>query len=423
MKEDTTILPFRQSEKVDDPLTEIAREGARRMLAEALVAEADAFVADFSEERLADGRQRIVRHGFGPERQLQTGIGAVEVRRPKVRDRISQQPETAKVRFTSSILPKWARRSPSLDALLPTLYLRGISTGDFQEALSALLGADAPNLSPGVITRLTAGWQAQYDTWQRRDLSARRYVYIWADGVYLQARMEDNAECMLVIIGATPEGKKELLGFQVGIRESAQSWRELLVDIKNRGLSAAPEIAVGDGAMGFWKALGEILPSTKHQRCWVHKVKNVVNHFPKPMAAAVKSDLNDIQHAETRAEALVAIDLFKEKYGVKFEKAVACLTKSRDELLAFYDFPAEHWIHLRTSNPIESVFATVRHRTVRTKGALSQKTAKLMVFTLIQAASKKWLRLKGRNQLPKLIEGIKFNDGVEVTDANEACVA
>ena len=258
MKDDTTILPFRQSEKIDDPLTEIAREGARRMLAEALVAEADAFVAGFSEERLADGRQRIVRHGFGPERQLQTGIGAVEVRRPKVRDRISEQPETAKVRFTSGILPKWARRSPSLDALLPVLYLRGISTGDFQGALGALLGPDAPNLSPSVITRLTAGWQAQYDSWQRRDLSARRYVYIWAasrrllaiaclpvDGVYLQARMEDNAECMLVIIGATPEGKKELLGFQVGISESAQSWRELLVDIKNRGLSVAPEIAVG----------------------------------------------------------------------------------------------------------------------------------------------------------------------------------
>jgi transposase-like protein len=423
MKDDRTILPFRQSEKIDDPLTELAREGARRMLAEALVAEADAFVAGFSEERLADGRQRIVRHGFGPERQLQTGIGAVEVRRPKVRDRISEQPETAKVRFTSSILPKWARRSPSLDALLPVLYLRGISTGDFQEALGALLGADAPNLSPGVITRLTAGWQAQYDSWQRRDLSGRRYVYIWADGVYLQARMEDNAECMLVIIGATPEGKKELLGFQVGLRESAQSWRELLVGLRSRGLSIAPEIAVGDGAMGFWKALDEVFPSTRHQRCWVHKVKNVLNHFPKPMAATVKSDLNDIQHAETRAEALVALDLFKEKYGVKFEKAVNCLTKSIDELLAFYDFPAEHWIHLRTSNPIESVFATVRHRTVRTKGALSQKTAKLMVFTLIQAASKKWLRLKGRNQLPKLIEGIKFNDGVEVTNTNETCVA
>lgn len=245
MKETTTILPFRQSEKIEDPLTEIAREGARRMLAEALVAEADAFVAGFSDERLADGRQRIVRHGFGPERQIQTGIGAVPVQRPKVRDRGAKAVDTSKIRFSSGILPKWARRSASLDALLPVLYLRGISTGDFQEALGALLGPDAPNLSPSVIARLTAGWQAQYDTWQQRDLSARRSVYIWADGVYLQARMEDNAECMLVIIGATPEGKKELLGFQVGIRESAQSWRELLLDIKSRGLSAAPEIAVG----------------------------------------------------------------------------------------------------------------------------------------------------------------------------------
>jgi transposase-like protein len=416
MNEDTTILPFRQLEKINDPLTEIAREGARRMLAEMLKAEADAFVASFAEERLEDGRQRIVRHGFGPERQIQTGIGALDVQRPKVRDRLASSDPAAKVRFTSNILPKWARRSVSLDALLPVLYLKGISTGDFQEALAAILGADAPNLSPSVISRLTAGWQAEYDAWTRRDLSARNYVYIWADGVYLQARMEENAECMLVIIGATPEGKKELLGFQVGLRESTQSWHELLTDLKGRGLAIAPEIAVGDGAMGFWTALDKAFPSTKHQRCWVHKVKNVLNCFPKQMAAAVKSDLDDIQHAGTRAAALSALDIFKEKYGVKYEKGVACLTKDKDAMLAFFDFPAEHWGHLRTSNPIESVFATVRHRTVRTKGALSQKTAKLMVFTLIQAATKKWLRLKGRNQLPKVIEGTKFNDGVEVTD-------
>jgi len=333
-----------------------------------------------------------------------------------VRDRLASSDPAAKVRFTSNILPKWARRSVSLDALLPVLYLKGISTGDFQEALAAILGADAPNLSPNVISRLTAGWQAEYDAWTRRDLSARNYVYIWADGVYLQARMEENAECMLVIIGATPEGKKELLGFQVGLRESAQSWHELLTDLKGRGLAIAPEIAVGDGAMGFWTALDKAFPSTKHQRCWVHKVKNVLNCFPKQMAAAVKSDLDDIQHAGTRAAALSALDIFKEKYDVKYEKGVACLTKDKDAMLAFFDFPAEHWGHLRTSNPIESVFATVRHRTVRTKGALSQKTAKLMVFTLIQAATKKWLRLKGRNQLPKVIEGTKFNDGVEVTD-------
>jgi len=250
MKEDTTIIPFRQPDFLEDPLTEIAREGARRMLAEALKAEADAFVASFAGDLLPDGRQRVVRHGHGPQRSIQTGIGAIDVRRPKVRDRASALPGSEKLRFTSNILPKWARRTKSLDALLPILYLRGISTGDFREALGAILGPDAPNLSPSVISRLTAGWQEGYDVWQRRDLSARRYVYIWADGVYLQARMEPQAECILVIIGATPEGRKELVGFQVGIRESAQSWRELLVDIKARGLAIAPEVAVGDGASG-----------------------------------------------------------------------------------------------------------------------------------------------------------------------------
>ena len=423
MKEDTTVIPFRHADSVEDPLTELAREGARRMLAEALKAEADAFVASFADELLSDGRQRVVRHGYGPERSIQTGIGAIDVRRPKVRDRALGQPEGRRVRFTSNILPRWARRSKSLDALLPVLYLRGISTGDFREALSALLGPDAPNLSPSVISRLTTGWENEHETWQRRDLSARRYVYIWADGVYLQARMEPEAECILVIIGATPEGKKELLGFQVGIRESAQSWRELLVDIKARGLAMAPEIAVGDGAMGFWKALDEVFPGTRHQRCWFHKISNVLNKFPRSMAPAVKSDLQNIHHAETRADAVAAVETFREKYGVKYAPAVTCLTKDVDALLAFYDFPAEHWDHLRTSNPVESVFATVRHRTVRTKGALSQKTVKLMVFKLVQAASKTWRRLNGRNQLPKVIEGIKFTDGVAVLDTTETSAA
>ena len=423
MNEDTTILPFRQSEMIVDPLTDLAREGARRMLAEALKAEADAFVASFANEQLEDGRQRIVRHGFGPERQIQTGIGPLDVQRPKVRDRIATADPAEKIRFTSNILPKWARRSVSLDALIPVLYLKGISTGDFQEALSAIMGPDAPNLSPSVVSRLTAGWQAEYDAWARRDLSARNYIYIWADGVYLQARMEENAECMLVILGATPEGRKELIGFQVGLRESEQSWHELLTDIKGRGLSIAPKIAVGDGAMGFWNALDRTFPGTKHQRCWVHKVKNVMNCFPKQMAPAVKSDLDDIQHAGSRKEAETALAVFSEKYGAKYPKSIACLTKDKDAMLAFFDFPAEHWGHLRRSNPIESVFSTVRHRTVRTKGALSQKTAKLMVFTLIQAASKKWLRLNGRNQLPKVIEGIKFNDGVEVTNDTESRAA
>jgi len=415
MTNDTDIIALRQPESVDDPLTEIARDGARRMLAAALRAEADAFVAQYAEEMLPDGRQRVVRHGYGPERSIQTGIGALDVRRPKVRDRAAA-PDGDKVRFTSGILPKWARRSRSLDALLPVLYLRGISTGDFQEALAALLGADAPNLSPGVISRLTGEWQHEYDRWQRRDLSARRYVYIWADGVYLQARMEPQAECMLVILGATPEGKKEIVGFQVGIRESAQSWRELLVDIKARGLAVPPEVAVGDGAMGFWKALDEVFPGTRHQRCWVHKIANVLNKFPKSMQPTVKADLREIWQADTRAAAETAMDTFSAKYGAKYEKAVTCLTKDREALLAFYDFPGDHWDHLRTSNPIESVFATVRHRTVRTKGALSQKTARLMVFKLVQAAAKTWRRLKGANQLPLVTRGVTFTDGVAVND-------
>lgn len=420
MTKDTDIIALRQPGSVDDPLTEIARDGARRMLAAALRAEAEAFVAQHAEEVLPDGRQRVVRHGYGPERSIQTGIGALDVRRPKVRDRAAG-PADEKVRFSSAILPKWARRSRSLDALLPVLYLRGISTGDFREALSAILGADAPNLSPSVISRLTEGWQQEYDRWQRRDLSARRYVYIWAEGVYLQARMEPQAECILVILGATPEGKKEVVGFQVGMRESAQSWRELLVDIKARGLAVPPEVAVGDGAMGFWKALDEVFPGTRHQRCWVHKIANVLNKFPKSMQPTVKADLREIWQADIRAAAETAMDIFSEKYGAKYEKAVTCLTKDREALLTFYDFPGDHRDHLRTGNPIESVFATVRRRTVRTKGALSQKTAKLMVFKLVQAAAKTWRRLKGANQLPLVIEGVTFTDGVAANDtANRA---
>jgi putative transposase len=415
MSRDTTVIPFRQPEVIDDPLSEVAREGARRMLAQALIAEADAFVAQWKDWKLPDGRDRVVRHGHGPQRVIQTGVGPVELRRAKVRDRGEVGAEE-KIRFTSSILPKWARRTKSLDALLPVLYLRGVSTGDFQEALAALLGKDAPNLSAAVITRLTAEWQADYDIWQKRDLSARRYVYVWADGVYLQARMEDSAECMLVLIGATPEGKKELVGFQTGVRESAQRWRELLIDIKRRGLEIAPDLAVGDGALGFWKAIDEVFPGTRHQRCWVHKTANVLNKVALSVQVNMKADLREIYGASTRAAAETAIDVFADKYGAKYEKAVACLTRDRDAMLAFFDFPAEHWDHLRTSNPIESVFATVRHRTVRTKGALSAKTARLMVFKLVTAAAKTWRRLKGENQLPKVVEGVRFKNGIEVIE-------
>jgi putative transposase len=419
MDETSTITPLVQPGLIMDPLTEIAREGARRMLAEALRREVDDFLSLHADERLEDGRARVVGHGTGPERAIQTGIGPISVARPKVRDRAAGGAASEdRIRFSSAILPKWARRTRSLDALLPVLYLRGVSMGDFQEALAALLGKEAPNLSPGVIARLTAGWQEDYDRWQRRDLSARRYVYVWADGIYLQARMEPAAECILVLIGATPEGKKELLGFQVGVRESAQSWRELLVDLKGRGLRVAPEIAVGDGALGFWKALDEVFPSARHQRCWFHKIGNVLNKFPKAMIPSVKSDLHDIHHAETRAAAQSAMALFAEKYGAKYPAAALCLQKDAEVLLTFYDSPAEHWDHLRTSNPIESVFATVRHRTTRTKGSLSQKTAKLMVFTLVQAASKTWHRLHGSNQLPRVVEGVIFTNGVATIDAS-----
>ena len=414
MTSTSTVIPFRHPDAIDDPLTTVLRAGARRLLAEAVEAEADAFLAEMKGLRLADGRERVVRHGRGPERFVQTGIGPVPVRPVKLRDRGAGQDGAERIRFTSAILPRWARRTCSLDALLPILYLRGISMGDFQEALAALLGKDAPNLSSSVIARLRDEWQVEYERWRRRDLSARRYVYIWADGVYLQARMEPQAECMLVLIGATPEGKKELLGFQVGIRESAQSWRELLVDLKARGLVIAPELATGDGALGFWKALEAVSPTTRHQRCTVHKTANVLDKLPKSLHPAAKADLREIWTAPDRAAAETAIQTFAEKYVAKYDKAVACLTKDRDALLTFYDFPAEHWDHLRTSNPVESVFATVRHRTVRAKGAMSQDTARLMVFKLIMAAAKTWRRLKGENQLPKVIQGVTFTNGVEV---------
>ena len=421
MSENINVVPLRQPNEVDDPLTNILRSGARQLLAQAVEMEAEAFLLAMKGLKLPDGRDRLVRHGHGPERTIQTGIGPVEVERVKIRDRAAAE-NGERIRFTSAILPLWARRTKSLDTLLPVLYLRGISTGDFQEALAALLGQNAPNLSPAVISRLTAEWQGEYERWQKRDLSARRYVYVWADGVFLQARMEDHGECMLVLIGATPEGKKELIGFQVGVRESAQSWRELLVEVKSRGLTIAPEIAVGDGALGFWKALDEVFPGTRHQRCWVHKTANVLNKVTLSVQTNMKKDLREIYLAPNRASAEVAINVFAEKYGAKYDKAVECLTKDREALLALYEFPAEHWDHLRTTNPIESVFATVRHRTVRTKGSLSPTTARLMVFKLLCAASKTWRRLKGTNQLPKVIAGVRFENGIEVIEvpANHA---
>lgn len=415
---DDTVVALRQPGDVCDPLTDILRNGARQLLAQAVEAEVAAFFAAHADLTSEDGRQRLVRHGHLPERTIQTGIGPVKVRQPRLRDRGAAEGEH--IRFSPTILPPYARRTSSLDALLPVLYLRGISTGDFQEALAALLGKDAPNLSPAVLTRLKAGWQEEFDRWKRRDLSARRYVYIWADGVYLQGRMEPDKQCILVLIGATPEGRKELIGFQSGYRESAQSWRELLADLKARGLAVPPELAIGDGALGFWKALEEEFGATRQQRCWVHKTMNVLNKLPKSVQSKAKADLKEIWMAEGRADAEKAFDRFLAKYHAKYDKAAACLAKDRGALLAFYDFPAEHWKHIRTGNPIESTFATVRHRTTRSKGCLSHDTAIIMVFKLIQAAQASWRRLDGQNQLPKLIEGIKFTDGIEANQKQAA---
>jgi len=394
-----------------DLLTEILRNGARALLAQAVEAEVADFLGHHSGKLTDDGRQRVVRHGRLPEREIMTGIGPVAVRQPRVRDRAATEEDH--IRFTPAILPPYARRSKSLEALLPILYLKGVSTGDFAEALMALLGKDAPGLSASTIARLKEAWSDEHARWEKRDLSAKSYVYWWVDGIHVQARLEDDAQCLLVIVGATPEGKKELVGLSDGIRESAQSWRSLLLDLKRRGLTKWPKLAIADGALGFWQAVEEVWPKTGGQRCWVHKTANVLNKLPKSQQPKANRVLQDIWMAETKNDANVAFDAFVETYGVKYDKAVACLAKDRESLMAFYDFPAEHWKHLRTTNPIESTFATIRHRTVRSKGCLSNKTALAMIFKLAQEAEKSWRRLDGHNQLPKVIQGVKFTDGIE----------
>jgi transposase-like protein len=415
-----SVLKLIQPGEFSDPLTEVLRNGARALLAQAIDAEVAAFLGSHADKRGEDGRQRLVRHGHLPERDIVTGIGPVAVRAPRVRDRVGAPQE--RIRFTSTILPPYARRSKSLEVLIPMLYLKGISTGDFDEALQALLGSDAGGLSAATVARLKNAWSEEHARWSKRDLSAKRYVYFWADGIHVQARLEDDAQCLLVIIGATPEGKKELVGLTDGVRESVQSWQELLLDLRRRGLSLGPELAVADGALGFWKALEEVWPKTRGQRCWVHKTANVLNKLPKSLQSKAKRTLQEIWMAETKKEALVAFDAFIETYGVKYDKAVECLTRDRDTLLAFYEFPAEHWKHLRTTNPIESTFATVRHRTVRAKGCLSNKTALAMIFKLAEAAERSWRRLDGHQQMPKVILGVTFADGVEVV-SREAQVA
>ena len=409
---DTNVFQLSQPGTFTDPLTEVLRTGARALLAQALEAEISSLLSCHADKLTDNGRRRLVRHGHLPAREIMTGIGPVAVHCPRVRDRGSEGCE--RIRFSSAILPPYARRSKSLEVLIPILYLKGISTGDFEDALIALLGRDAGGLSASTIGRLKEAWSEEHARWSKRDLSTKRYIYFWVDGIHVQARLEDTTQCLLIIIGATPEGRKELVGLTDGVRESAQSWRELLLDLKRHGLSIGPELAVADGALGFWQALEEVWPQTRGQRCWVHKIANVLNKLPKSQQSKAKRALQEIWMAETKKHALAAFDAFVETWAVKYDKAVESLTKDRDALLAFYDFPAEHWKHLRTTNIIESSFATVRHRTVRSKGCLSNKTALAMIFKLAEAAEKSWRRLNGHTQLPKIILGIRFTDGIEV---------
>jgi transposase-like protein len=418
---DTNVFPLSQPGTFSDPLTELLRNGARVLLAQAVEVEVASFVDEHAAQLTEDGRRRLVRHGHLPAREIMTGIGPVAVRCPRVRDRVGEGAE--RIRFSSAILPPYARRSKSLEVLIPILYLKGISTGEFEEALVALLGKDAGGLSASTITRLKEAWWAEHARWSKRDLSAKRYVYFWVDGIHVQARLEAEAQCLLVIIGATPEGKKELVGLLDGVRESAQSWRELLLDLKRRGLVIGPELAVADGALGFWQAIEQVWPKTRGQRCWVHKTANVLNRLPKGQQPKAKRALQEIWMAETRKDALAAFDAFVEAWGVKYDKAVECLTKDREALLAFYDFPAEHWKHLRTTNVIESSFATIRHRTVRSRGCLSNKTALAMIFKLAEAAEKSWRRLDAHNQLPKVILGVRFADGIEIKSQAQVAAA
>ena len=392
---------------VQDVLTEVLREGARRLLVSAIEAEVATFLERFQAEKTTEGVSRMVRNGRLPRRTIQTGVGDIEVSVPRVRDREN------KVRFRSSILPPYLRRTKTIEELLPWLYLKGISTGDFQEALTVLLGKDASGLSASTISRLKETWKDEQQRWSRRDLSNRRYVYLWADGIHFGVRLEDASQCILVVIGATPEGKKELVALSDGYRESEDSWRELLLGLKSRGLKIDPHVAVGDGALGFWKALPQVFGTTRTQRCWVHKTANILNKLPKSQQPKAKAALHEIWMAATREDAEKAFDHFLTVYRPKYPKAADCLEKDRNELLAFYDFPAEHWIHLRTTNPIESTFATVRLRTAKTRGCVSRESILAMVFMLVKSAERHWRKLNGIPRLAQVIEGVVFKDGVQ----------
>ena len=418
MNNNDNIIELKSPEEsAPDLLTELLRKGAKELIRQAVNAELEELLGEYSEQKV-DGKQAVIRNGFLPERTIQTGLGDIDVQVPKIRDKSKQG-----IKFNSLLIPPYLKRTESIEELLPVLYLKGISTGDFSEALKSLLGANAKGLSAGTISRLKQQWQEEHKSWSKRDLERKHYVYIWADGVYFNIRSEEAKQCILVIIGVNEHGKKELIAIEDGYRESTQSWTELLEDIRHRGLSTAPKLAIGDGALGFWNAISKVYPETRHQRCWVHKTANILNKLPKSVQPKVKEALHDIWMAETRDDAYKAFDSTVNRFGDKYPGAMKCLGKDKAQMLAFYDFPAIHWQHIRTSNPIESTFATVRLRTVKTRNAVSRATILSMVFKLAQSAENRWNKLRGFKLLADVIEGVKFVDGekqeVETLDSED----
>lgn len=409
----SNVVEFSRRDRLQDPLTELLRSGARQLIEQAVEAELQDFLAIYADQRTEAGQAAVVRNGYLPEREIQTGIGPVTVKVPKVRSKTGQA-----VTFRSALVPPYVRKSRSLEAALPWLYLKGVASGEMNEALKVLVGTEAAGLSASTVSRLKQQWAGDYDQWRRRRLDKDRWVYIWADGIYSGLRAEDAKLCALVIVGVNERGEKHFLAIEDGVRESKQSWREVLLALKARGLNA-PELAVGDGALGFWAALEEVFPKTGQQRCWVHKTANVLNALPKSVQSKAKQALHEIWQAETRAQAEKAFELFIKTYEPKYPKAVACLQKDREVLLSFYDFPAKHWQSLRTTNPIESTFATIRHRTRRSKGCLSRDGMLHMMFKLSQCAEQNWRRLRGFRYLAKVITGVKFKDGIEVNEKDQ----
>jgi len=397
-----------------DVLTSVLREGAQKLLGQAIEAEVQDWIEQHAGQRDAQGHRQVVRNGYLPERTILTGVGPVEVKQPRVHDR---RPKEEREKFCSQILPPYLRKTKSVEELIPWLYLKGISTGDFNEALAALLGPDAKGLSATTVTRLKGIWQEEYQQWSRRSLEGKRYVYVWADGIHFNIRLENDRQCILVLMGATPDGTKEVIAISEGYRESEQSWLALLLDCQSRGLVLDPELATADGALGFWKALPKVWPKTRSQRCWVHKTVNVLDKLPKGQQSKAKEMLHAIWMAASRAEANQAFDLFLRTWEGKYAKATDCLAKDREALLVFYDFPAEHWLHIRTTNPIESVLATVRLRTCKTKGCGSRVACETMVFKLMESAAKGWRKLNGSLLLPEVIQGVKFVDGEKLSES------